>query len=371
MTNINISHVLLVGACVRPAAESAHAAGYTVTAIDLFGDSDTRKVAEGQTLSDYPHGIYNVVSKYNPDAICFTGALENHPSVVQSLRTVAPVFAPTEEAIANVRSPESLQRILAEEGFNTPDIAMMSPANNALEGNWLVKPLLSAAGLNIQSYTFGQSIPAGFYLQQFVAGITMSASFLVRAEQTTLLGFTEQFNRDNCFQFCGAVTGTLEENQVTSLERLGALLRRLKLYGLLGVDFILTNNGEIYILEVNPRYTATMELLEPCWQAPLLQYHIESFTGEHTALKQVRNSPNSGKLIIYAQESCHIDDHKHRRLTRLAADQGVKLSDLPFADTKIEAGHPVLTVLASCQSPPQIKAALDDVEEQIQAILVN
>ena len=45
MTNINISHVLLVGACVRPAAESAHAAGYTVTAIDLFGDSDTRKVA--------------------------------------------------------------------------------------------------------------------------------------------------------------------------------------------------------------------------------------------------------------------------------------------------------------------------------------
>ncbi len=371
MTNINISHVLLVGACVRPAAESAHAAGYTVTAIDLFGDSDTRKVAEGQTLSDYPHDIYNLVSKYTPDAICFTGALENHPGVTQSLRTVAPVLAPTEEAIATVRSPESLQRILAEEGFNTPDIIMTSPANIAREDNWLIKPLLSAAGLNIQSYTVGHSIPSGFYLQQFVAGITMSASFLVRAEQTTLLGITEQFNRENCFQFCGAVTGSLEENQVTLLERLGDLLRRLKLDGLLGVDFILTSEGDIFILEINPRYTATMELLEPAWQSPLLKYHIETFTGEHATPKQVSNSPNRGKLIIYAQKSCHIDDHKLHQLTRLAADQGVELSDLPFANTKIEAAHPVLTVLASSQSRTQIKATLADVEEQIQVILAN
>ncbi len=67
--------VIIVGASVRAAAQSAVRAGYQVLAADLFRDSDLRKCAESIRVQDYPNGLLDVLSEWPPSDWLYTGGL--------------------------------------------------------------------------------------------------------------------------------------------------------------------------------------------------------------------------------------------------------------------------------------------------------
>jgi predicted ATP-grasp superfamily ATP-dependent carboligase len=119
------------------------------------------------------------------------------------------------------------------------------------------------------------------------------------------------------------------------IERLGILLvDRFNLRGLFGVDVIVDADKRIWILEVNPRYTASMELLEHPDRAPL----------EHF----------SGKAILYAKRSTCVS-------AKLAETwmQRWDVADIPAARSELAVGSPVVSLFAHGQTEAEVLAKLE------------
>ena len=129
--------------------------------------------------------------------------------------------------------------------------------------------------------------------------------------------------------------------------------REFELRGLFGVDAIL--QGErIYPLEVNPRYTASVEILERCYGYPAIELHIAGCSGVGVQpFRPQRGRPKgwtptiAGKSIVYATA----DSIVPAEFSEWAGDQNrgrdwPQIADIPPPGTTIPAGRPICTVLA-------------------------
>jgi predicted ATP-grasp superfamily ATP-dependent carboligase len=132
------------------------------------------------------------------------------------------------------------------------------------------------------------------------------------------------------------------------LGRLGeALARGSGLRGLFGVDFVL--RGDLpWTVEVNPRYTASMEVVEHTSGLPLMALHRRQF--QPRAERRTRPLPAVpgcvGKAVWFARDPLvfppdgpwHADLRPDRPLEALPA-----FADIPKAGQSIRAGEPVVT----------------------------
>ena len=361
MTNLDISRILIVGACARAAAQSAHQAGYQVFAADLFADTDTQLVAICKTLSDYPYDIPLAVEHFQPDAVCITGALENHPSLLEKISQRTLLLTPPISAIAFVRSPRQLSSFLHSHGLDFPEVI---ESHAPQDGRWLAKPFKSGSGHQIKLVPAGSTCPADCYLQRYIEGCSMSISYLLQPETTTVLGTSEllppPLYSQMPFQFQGAVTNTLPPQHIIELERLGDLLRKQGILGLVGIDFILTAEDKLVILEVNPRYTATMELYRDRWESPLMAYHIEAFINPNRPTSKDIEYPLAGKRILYARQKITISEKLLNHIQQMATVENVSLSDLPRVGTTIHNEHPILTIHAVGKDTGLLKEKLNN-----------
>ncbi len=125
-------------------------------------------------------------------------------------------------------------------------------------------------------------------------------------------------------------------------ELVAGLTREFHLAGLNGVDFIL-NDGRICPLEVNPRYSASMELVEQALGVPLFGWHARAVREKYLP-GRVSPGPAAvarafyGKAILFAERDCRTPD------TRDWLKRGIR--DIPFPGEEIALGDPVCTILA-------------------------
>ena len=112
------------------------------------------------------------------------------------------------------------------------------------------------------------------------------------------------------------------------------------------------------MLEVNPRYCASMELVERASGASLFGLHRAACRGE--LLPSAALGPGVwGKAIVYATRTVAAPD------TTAWLDEGVR--DVPHPGEVIRAGHPICTVLASGSTRARCRAALDGETRRILA----
>ena len=112
-----MSVLLIIGVSARAAVASARQSSWTIHAMDMFGDIDTRTQSNFQLLNNYPAACISLLPDILPDAICITGAMENHLSVLQKLTTQATLLAPAVDQIARMRNPLDLQAVLYKLNF--------------------------------------------------------------------------------------------------------------------------------------------------------------------------------------------------------------------------------------------------------------
>jgi predicted ATP-grasp superfamily ATP-dependent carboligase len=130
------------------------------------------------------------------------------------------------------------------------------------------------------------------------------------------------------------------------------LAERWGLCGLFGVDTVLADE-EVWTIEVNPRYPASVEVWERATGASAVACHHAACDG---AMPDLHALPVArrvvGKAIVNSPRDVTIDTELDRRLMRLTPNgPGPTLADLPLADLPrigqaIPAGAPVLTVFA-------------------------
>src|SRR5207253_6364233 len=106
------------------------------------------------------------------------------------------------------------------------------------------------------------------YCQEFIEGEPIAAVYVGDGEKARLIGVTCQLTGSDWlharpFQYCGSVGPvSLPAETEALLERLGNVLTSgCRLRGLFGADCVV-RDGTPYLVEVNPRYTASIEILE-------------------------------------------------------------------------------------------------------------
>jgi len=301
--------ILLVGLSTRAMAASAVAAGYTVLTLDYFGDRDQRLLAEGRSLKhDYAldfsaEALLEASRSLRCDAVAYTSDLENHPSVVEEMARGRRLLGNAPETLRQVRDPATLRAFCQEVGIRVPCTVL--PGESLPRGarrRWLCKPVASGGGHGVAFCDPAKgALAAGYLWQEHVVGLSCSASFVADGCSCQLIGLTEQLagrpelglsRPEAAFTWCGNLLPldlpSVEQERLwgDAQAMAMALTRRFGLVGANGLDLVLGDDGELYLLEVNPRYSASMELIE--WASGL------SVFGAHCERMRLLPRPRGG-----------------------------------------------------------------------------
>jgi uncharacterized protein len=333
--------ILLVGLTTRAMAESAVGAGSDLVTVDLFGDLDQKRLCPNVSLRERgvrysAAALLAAARSLRYDAVAYTGGLENHPRVVARLAAGRTLLGNAPDVLRRVRDPARLFPFLAERGFAVP--ATLGPgAPLPVGGEWLSKPVRSGGGLGIHRFA-GQPPARGHVLQAFVAGTPGSATFVADGTRCVLLGWTEQLRGPRGFLYGGNVM-PLEApaSAFAEARRLAeAVTAEFGLRGLNGIDFVL-RDGRPVLVEVNPRYCASMELWDRATGQSAFALHLAACRGALPEPGPVAAGV-WGKAIVYAPRDVEVGD------TVPWAERGVR--DVPAPGSVIRADHPICTILA-------------------------
>jgi predicted ATP-grasp superfamily ATP-dependent carboligase len=359
--------ILLVGISARSLAESAVNSGYSVIALDAFGDLDLQELCESYALTrDFgiPYsaaGLYQASRRLQFDAIAYTSNLENYPEVVGRFARHHELIGNPADTLVRVRDGSSLYPLLLGAGFEAPETIFQANGRRATpERRWLNKPIRSGGGHRVRFAQAGGSPKRGFVLQEFIPGLPCSASFVANGWQAVVLGLSEQlvglpeFGSQG-FHYCGNLTplAASEDPQqgpaiLAQVQQIASLLTRtFGLVGVNGFDFIL-KDGRVFLTEVNPRYSASMELIEKAYSMPVFDLHVRAIT--HGTLPEFdlasvmrADTPRFyGKAILYAEREILTPNTNRWLHTRVR--------DIPRPGERISSGKPVCTLLAEAST---------------------
>jgi uncharacterized protein len=364
--------VLLVGASVRALAESAAVGGYRVVALDAYGDLDLSVRVRALSLRRDIGVQYSaaraarVAADIPAAAVAYASGFENHPAAVTALARGRTLWGNAANVVRRVRHPAALAEALGSRGFAVPEVRTTPRSAVPVDGReWLVKPLRSGGGHGIRVLRPGARPPRGTYLQQRIRGEPGSIVFVADGRRAVPLGMSRQLVGDPAFGGSGfRYSGSLLSGAAPVFQREGeiaaaaarlaaAVTEAFGLVGVNGIDFI-ARDGLPWPIEVNPRYTASMELVERAHAVSIFALHARACAGELPGFDTLlgrRVSAVWGKAVVYAT-----GDVTMREIRRWWREDRVR--DVPHPGERIARGRPICTVLASDQDPEACRRAL-------------
>ncbi len=361
--------VLLVGVSTRAAAFSARRAGFMPLCIDQFSDTDLQAAASTLRAPEFPEQVTQLAVQVPPIPVIYGGGCENQPELLEQLARQRPLWGNPPEILRRVRNPFDFYDVLAATRLPALPVRPADQPPTAGDGAWLNKPLRSGGGLGIHRWAPGEAVPAGSYFQKFQEGEAYSAVFVagkgpgdVRFVGITrqLLGMPE-FGASG-FQWSGNV-GPVNLEVATELlvRRMGNILKwKFELVGLFGIDFIVDAEGTPWPTEVNPRYTASVELLEWACELNLLGDHCRCFD-PHVCIQPFRPAQRPkgavlGKGILYAPTDGVLKGTS--AIGPKGWESWPRCGDVPPSGATIPMGTPICTVYAEGETQAECIAAL-------------
>jgi uncharacterized protein len=349
------SRLVVAGVTTRPLARSAARAGWDVTAVDAFGDLDLRACARVIALRRQaggfdPSAAANAARQVPADAAAYTSNFENHPAAVAVLAAGRRLLGNPCPVLERVRDPLGLMRALRRHGFQTPATRAGPPRpDSGGPRRWLLKPRRSGGGHGTSAWRTGRAVRRHQYLQERVAGTPGSVVFLADGRTALALGLSRQIigRREfgaHGFRYCGSLLGTgLFDSEAGLLGCARAMAEAVTgeygLVGLNGIDFI-ARAGVPWPIEVNPRYSASMELLERSSGISLFALHLGACLGRLPAAPPRPARGVLGKAVVFARRDVTVGDT--RPWLRDPA-----IADIPHRGERIPRGRPICTVFAS------------------------
>ncbi len=319
----------------------------------------------------------------------YTGGLENYPDLVGQLAKVRPLWGNPAGVIQRVRQPNHVARLLRAAGLPCPDL-WSDVDHPPRDGDWLRKPLRSTGGLRITHYQAGprqltapiQPAPSAdasdplWYYQQTIQGLPCAAVYLAAAGEAVLLGVSEQligtpWLGSSGFRYSGSI-GPLNlpacvREQFVAVGQ--ALAGGFELIGLFGVDAVLAADV-VWPLEVNPRYTASVEVLERGYGWGTIAAHVSTCQTGRLQLAAGMLPPDGpirqvcGKAVLFARQPLVITDELSRSWLNPTtewceyAGDWPEYADVSAAGTNVPTDGPIVTLLASGEDGPHVRHKL-------------
>jgi uncharacterized protein len=348
--------VLIVGVSTRAAADSAARAGFDVTALDAYADLDQHPSVRALSLRrDFgtpfsPEAVVNVARELPSDAVVYLSSLENHPRAVDALTMERPLWGNRSDVLRRVRDPKALAAAFMKRNIRAPRV-VTSDETRSLPSDveqWMFKPRVSGGGHGVRLWQPGEAVTRGHYLQEFVEGTPGSVIFVAAGSRGVALGVTRQLVGDDVFgasgfRYCGNILTGPEDLVPDAVALVDAVATEFSLVGVGSIDVIASEYGLLPV-EVNPRWSASMELVERARGMSMFAIHADACTkGELPVFPDgslLEKRKTHGKAIVFARQDVVIGDTRP-----WLEDPDVR--DVPHEGDRIEAGQPICTVFAA------------------------
>jgi predicted ATP-grasp superfamily ATP-dependent carboligase len=389
--------VVIAGVSARGMAESAVRAGYTVVAVDAYADLDLAAIADTRQVTPYSaRAAATVARRAAPgppagaarrngaphdadgrDAVCYVSNFENHPAALRQLSRDRELWGNSPATIVSARNPQGWAQALAEAGITVPRIrtAAPRPGTDDDRARWMLKPRRSGGGHGVQAWQSGMPVPRGYVLQERIAGTAGSIVFAADGRRAVPIAITRQLIGEQAFgaspfRYCGNILAPARDpvwGDETPLWReavaiAAAATRAFGLAGVNGIDFIV-RRGHPVPIEVNPRFTAAMELAERRDGISIFGAHVAGCTkilsGYSPLRARARGAGAAGKAIVFAPQA---------RTAGGAASRwaiGDHVRDIPRPGSPIASGAPICSVFAEAPTTAACRARLNQAARRI------
>lgn len=365
--------------------QAAAEAGYRVIAIDAFADRQTRATAQ-QVFQVEAHadgfdaealmGVVDALSgKDYCGAICdficgfiYGSGFETQPQLLQAISQKIPLLGNLPATVAALKS-QRFFTALSRLAIPHPQTDALFPGSQLTPrddrkilrkkyggcGGTHIRPAQSRSMPSPSPVEDLQASPAHYY-QTYISGTPLSLLFIANKTKVEALGFNEQWT-----SLCAAMPfrygGAVSHAQVSAgikrqlIEAAEMLTLEFGLIGLNSLDAIL-HDGKAYILEVNPRLSATLDLYAE--KAVILARHIEACRKQAVLAPFLYQAKTPGlshaHAVVYAAEDLLIAHD---------FDWPEWATDIPVltADgwVEVKSQMPVCTVFASCEDAQAAK----------------
>jgi predicted ATP-grasp superfamily ATP-dependent carboligase len=347
--------ILIAAVSGRALAASARRGGYVPLVADFFGDQDTIAAAHahvrlesglgrGMDCSELIEAFEELAASRQPaGVVCGTG-FEDRPHLLAAIARRWSLLGNSAETVERIKDPLAFAVLCHSCGIPHPETSVVAPTNTDC---WLVKRRGGAGGWHVRAANGHSTIP-GFYFQRRVDGLPVSALVLANGVRAVVIGLSMQWSSptpSRPFRYGGAVRPAIVGQRIAfaithMVQRLTAALPTR---GLSSVDF-LVDGQQIWLLEVNPRPGATLDLFEPADQS-LLALHVAACAG-FLPRQPLRYDDAMASAIVYAErEVAQMPDRDWPEWT----------ADRPSAGTSVRAGEPLCTVISRASTPERAK----------------
>jgi predicted ATP-grasp superfamily ATP-dependent carboligase len=351
----------VAGLSARWLAESAAQGRWRVLALDLFGDLDTRRacarwapIGDRTTLAIDRARLCEALTQARSDGatgwIAGSG-FEACPELLAEGGAVLPLLGMSAEAVARVRDPHRFFATLRQHDLPHPATRWTTPAS--LHG-WLSKHAGGAGGWHIHRAAEGHH-GADRYFQREEQGDPMSALFLADGRCAVVVALNRLIVQPLGalpYLYRGAIGPISRPALLTQVQSaLDRLVPALALRGLGSLDFLVIA-GTPWLLEINPRPSASMALHAGTLPCGLLRAHVAALRG---VLPEAVTHADGvrGCQTVFARRPCRIDAAQ--------ADEWAALPychDLPEAESRVAAGAPICTVSAQAADAQAVERLL-------------
>ena len=354
-------YLLIIAGSARMAAQAAVGAGLKPLVIDLFADLDTQQYAEAfcrvpsLAVKHLIPAVDFFIERYAVAHAIYGSGFEYYPESLYYLDKHMTLLGNSPDTFASLQNKQDFFAALSSLAIPYPDTSFNAPEDNAHEEPvWLVKPLQGQGGVGIKYY-FGNA-DASVYWQKYQYGTPQSVLFLADGRHAQVIGFNTQWTVNSGtgdgFVFSGIINrSALSIEQKALISRWVAKL--VPIFGLSGLntmDFI-QHDKDIYVLEINPRLSASMQL----YDAGLLIGHIRASQGDMPEYPAVQDGC-TGYQIIYAEQDRAIPD---------AFEWPEACMDLPASGVNYRKGQPICSIIARHKTPRHVFEQLQHKQQQL------
>lgn len=341
-------------------AESATRAGYTVRVADCFGDSDTLAVADRwlplPPLSELSaEQLLNTLVTLSDNQpcwlVCGTGIERFYPVLSQLPAHIRFAGNPA-ESFAVLRQPRAFFDLLSSLQLPFPEVSY-----HPQQSPFLLKDMAASGGFSMQRKA-SETLSSTQYYQQFIEAESFSVCFVADGERAHTLGWNRQAHHPNDFllRTIHQPAAPPTASQTVIVDAVNKLTQSLGIRGFNSLDYLVDDEGQVFILEINPRITASAELVP---DINVISLHLAACSGSLHEAMDVKQPAFRLLHYLFAEHAVSINANPH---------WPEPCHDLPHPESRIEAGQPICTLIVEAESETE---CLQRLEENITAALQN
>jgi predicted ATP-grasp superfamily ATP-dependent carboligase len=339
----------IIGFNARPIACSVKRAGAESFVSDYWGDTDLAECStdwvavltpepnkrqrgslEATVHESLSKNMLDAFGTNNLDSVLIGSGFDDHSEFLKPISKKWRIAGNSPEQFKKARLSNEIDTICEEFSIHRPltyDISSVDESITIAEEiryPLLVRKRISGGGSGIHLVRtepelvdlISPRLEKGRELrvQEYINGMDISSSILSTGKEAITLSIQSQLiglptaGRNCDFVYCGNFIPLKIDDKLREKISLFSetLCDKLGLLGSNGIDFVLTSNNTLYMMEVNPRLQGTLEMLEIAGDISIIKHHYQALNG--ILPDKIPEYKPTVKMILYASKTGIVPD---------------------------------------------------------------